>query len=393
MSSYHSKFTYLNKKSDKDLGWVIVHFDADNGETDSYLTQEQIYSDLYDGSRRILYGTKWSTTAQIKITVIKKSGGSFSLSECRSAYKWLTGNPSASWLDLYTDDSLEPKYGFLCTVRDVKPQKLDARTVGLNIYFESISPWAYSPLQTITREFGNDLYVLDDGVLSTLEDGTTLVVDDNGVLSNKEGYAGFVCSIMGTLNLQSKITMDITNPSDDLYSYVYMDVVFESEDGGGFIIENNTLQEYCIVAEVSQYEKVTLSSNHFITSSILNKTFGDYFNYVWPRLQPGVNNFTILVAGKGTLTFTYRYPMKVGDCAIDVNVYGDSLCCESYSGSGSGNDSGVVAWNDIVNTPTTIEGYGITDAYNKRDTDRMFKNISATVDSNKLTAMLDDILK
>ena len=142
MSSYHSSFKYLDKKSDEDLGWIISHFDPDNGEMDSSLSQEQVYSDSYNGTKRILYGTKYNSVANVKITVIKQDGSDFTLQECRNAYKWLTGKPEASWMDLYVGD--EVKYRLLCTIQDVKPQKMDARTVGLNIYCESVSPWAYS---------------------------------------------------------------------------------------------------------------------------------------------------------------------------------------------------------------------------------------------------------
>ena len=49
MSSYHSSFTYLNKNSQEDFKWVITHFDPDNGETDSFLSQDQIYTESYNG--------------------------------------------------------------------------------------------------------------------------------------------------------------------------------------------------------------------------------------------------------------------------------------------------------------------------------------------------------
>ena len=149
MSSYHSSFSYLEKNSAKDFGWIISHFDPDNGETDSNLSQDQVYSDSYNGAKRNLYGTRWNSVATVKITVIKQDRGTFTLGECREAYKWLTGNPEASWMDLYIGD--EVKYRLLCTIQDVKPHKMDARTVGLNIYCESLSPWAYSPLQTKTK--------------------------------------------------------------------------------------------------------------------------------------------------------------------------------------------------------------------------------------------------
>ena len=44
VSSYHSSFSYLDKNSKNDFGWIIAAFDPDNGEMDSYLSQEQILS-------------------------------------------------------------------------------------------------------------------------------------------------------------------------------------------------------------------------------------------------------------------------------------------------------------------------------------------------------------
>lgn len=345
MSSYHSKFTYLNKNSKDDLGWIIVHFDPDSGETDSYLSQEQVYTDLYNGSRRILYGTKWNEVVLIKITVIKQDGGSFSLSECRNAYRWLTGNPNASWLDLYAGDTDEIKYSFLCTVQGVKPQKLDSRTVGLNIYFESVSPWAYSPIQTVTCSIEEKLTIDEDGVLSADNQYVVFSVDENGVLHNSnteqpnitdDGTVYFNYTYITEYTSDSTVTgsddssvITIDNQSDDLYTYVYLDTVFINTISDYLSIKNITLDEETIITGLAINEKVTLSSGQFIISDKPNKIFGDTFNFVWPRLGPGINEFAISTSSEGTIQFKYRYPIKIGDCAIDVDVSGGGIdVCE-----------------------------------------------------------------
>ena len=46
------------------------------------------------------------------------------------------------------------------------------------------------------------------------------------------------------------------------------------------------------------------------------------------------------------------------------NIYTWSLTEETYVIVGGG---GPVYWEDILNTPTTLVGYGITDAYNKTE--------------------------
>ena len=374
MSSYHSSFKYLDKKS-TDLGWIIAHFDPDNGETDSYLSQEQIYSESYNGAKRTLYGTKYTSVANVKITVIKQNGNDFTLQECRDAYRWLTGNPEASWMDLYIGD--EVKYRLLCTIQDVKPQKLDARTVGLNIYCESLSPWAYSPQITSSH------------------------------------------SISGSQ------TIEINNESDDLYTPVYMKTVYTNTNGSSLVINNTSIGETTEISSLVTNEVVTLDNNMMITSDKPSKVFGNSFNFTWPRLKAGINKLN--VSGTGNITFEYCYPIKMGDCATDINIVRDPICDENnniqvdmlpwerisnkpstLSGYGLSSDvaskyynkteinsmleslepSGdtTVYWSSIKNKPTTIQGYGISDVYTKNEIytkteiDNRLKNLSSSGD-------------
>lgn len=443
MSSYHSNFSYLNKNSQDDFGWIIVHFDVDDGETDSYLSQEQVYTNSYNGARRILYGTKWNSNAIVKITVIKQDGTSFSVAECRNAYKWLTGNPNASWLDLYVNKSPKlngsSKYGFLCTVQDVKPQKLDARTIGLNIYFESVSPWAYSGINTVSYSLDQSAEIVDDGVLSgpdtfkliginnngilrnnkaengafyAVEDGimefngelvvnsegvlygkkdkTPLSIDSNGVLYTNTNETGKLIFTDGVVDFDGPLKISINNETDDLYSYVYLDTTISNIAGGYISIKNVTLGENTIISGLGSAETVTLNSGQFISSDKPNKLFGNTFNFVWPRLAPGENEFVIDCSGTGFISFSYRYPIKIGDCAIDINVSEGGLCCGGNASSGT--ISGPVSWDSIVDTPTTIEGYGITNAYSKPEIDNKIGSADMRIDEEKLNEMLVSIL-
>jgi len=111
---------------------------------------------------------------------------------------------------------------------------------------------------------------------------------------------------------------------------------------------------------------------------------------VWPRLAPGVNEIIVSGSGIGSIEFTYRYPMKIADCVIDIYVSNDNCNCSDNT------SYGIVAWNDVVDTPTTIDGYGITDVYTESEIDYKFENISvecdATVDGTELNNMLADVL-
>jgi hypothetical protein len=329
MSSYHSSFTYLNRNSKNDLGWIIASFDSDNGEMDSYLSQEQIYTDSHRGTKRLLYGTRYNSVSTVRITVIKCGGSDFSVEECRSAYRLLTGNPVASWLDLYIGDELQ--YSFLGTVQDVKPYKMDARTIALVIYFESVNPWAYSPIQTLECSFGQALSV-NDGVVDASIDTVSLSVDANGVLYSDNNL--FRVTNDGTAYIDNSVTLQIYNKTDDLYTYIYPNVVFSNNNSDYVTIKNTTLNEETIITNMNVNEIITLSSGQFIISDIRNKIFGDNFNFVWPRLAPGLNNIIIDGSGSGRIDFTYRYPIKIGDCAIDTNMYYDGSSCEC-SGTGS----------------------------------------------------------
>lgn len=335
MSSYHSSFKYLNKKSDEDFGWIIVHFDPDNGETDSSLSQEQIYSESYNGTKRTLYGTKYNSVSNVKITVIKQDGSDFTLNECRNAYKWLTGNPEASWMDLYVGD--EVKYRLLCTIQDVKPQKMDARTVGLNIYCESLSPWAYSSQITLSQP----------------------IIDTQ--------------------------TIEINNESDDLYTPIYLKTIYENTKGDSLIINNATIGESTKVSGLVINEVITLDSNMMITSDKSSKVFGNSFNFIWPRLKAGINSLEII--GTGNITFEYYYPIKMGDCAITLNSASDPICSEDGS-----IQIDMLPWSRVSDTPSTLQGYGIKNAYTKAEIDEIFANINISSGDVYTKAEIDEKL-
>jgi hypothetical protein len=59
-----------------------------------------------------------------------------------------------------------------------------------------------------------------------------------------------------------------------------------------------------------------------------NKIFGDTFNFVWPRLVPGVNELVVSTNGNGYLDLSYRYPIKIGDCTMDIDAL--NYMCGDY---------------------------------------------------------------
>ena len=336
MSSYHTSFSYLGKNSYDDFKLQIVHFEnGDNGETNSYLSQESIYADSPRGTKRTLYGTKYSEVATLDITVMRPSGEEFGIEKTREIYKWLTGATQYSWMDLYIGN--EVKYRMLCFIQNVRPYKIDSRIVGFIITAESSSPWCFSPLQIISQ------------------------------------------------TLTGEETIQIDNPSDDMYTLTPMKTVFENTSGDSLTIINNTLDKTTQVNNLVVNEVITLSDNLMITSDKPSRIFGNDFNYVWPQLKSGVNDFTI--NGKGNITFEYIYCIKVGDCIGILNAASDPICDQ---------DGQIILdtldFSRISNLPTSLDGYGILDAYTKTEIDEKFANIDITGIDTYTKAEIDEKL-
>lgn len=386
MSLYYPSFNYMGVNSLKDKNLIVVHFDnSDSGEMETFLSMESVYTESAYGTRRIDYGARYNSVAVIKITVMKITGKDFTVAEVRDFLRWTTGVRKTSYLDLVEQGLV--KFSFLGRVTNVLQHKLDARTIGFTIEFESTSPWAYSPKKVIGFPLNTNLSVDENGVLGNSDESIPFEVDENGVLYNAMTDDGKLWLLGDGVVGTNIVTFDIDNPTDDLYNHVYLDVEFINYTSDFISIKNVTLNEETIINNISKNETINLSAEQFITSDIPNKIFGSTFNFVWPRLVTGNNRFDICCSGEGFIYISYRYPVKIGDCAIDVDVSGNDWCCGDNTDSPV---STIISWGDIVDTPTTIQGYGITDAYNMVEIDN--KIINTTVDETELHNMLSSIL-
>lgn len=329
MSSYHSSFTYLNKNS-AEQGYIIASFEPDNGFKDTFLGMDQISENYYDGTKKFLYGTRYNSTATISITLIKSDSADWTIDDNRKALKWLTGAKTASWLDLYQGSKIV--YSFLGTITSPQQYKLDGRVVGLSFEFASITPWAFSSPQMFDCTIGQLLSTTDDGVLFVSKgDAQEFKCDDGVVYLDDKLGKNLNVSDDGVLHIDNMYRETIINESDDLYTYIYLDIDYQNDNGTYISIKNATLGEESRIENVSPNEFIQISAKQFIISDIPNKLFGDDFNFVWPRLQPGENDFIIDGNGNGRAQFTYRYPIKIGDCAIDIDIGGNESsggCCD-----------------------------------------------------------------
>lgn len=267
---YQKKFM-LNNRSNTDFGLIVCAISPDDGEMDSFLTVEPVYTESFDGSKRYDYGAKYTETAVLYITMLKNNYADFSKRELREVLDWLTGLRKASWLDLYNDDGGEISFSFLGRVTNVKLQKLDARVIGLTAEFTSVSPWAYS-----------------------------------GINHNEMSLSG------------ASIRYSILNASDEVGVYVYPNVAFVNKTANGTLrIINHTTGEETLITNLGTNEVVNLDSNKTIYSDRPVKIFGDDFNFNWLRFAQGYNHLE--VTGTGHLTIEHRDIMKVAD-AFDDNL-------------------------------------------------------------------------
>lgn len=269
MSVYQRKFGYLNRFN-TDFGLQVVAFDPDDGEMDSYLSVESVFTDKFDGTRRYDYGAKYKETSMLYITMVKNNHADFSRTELREVLGWLTGLRKVSWLDLYNDDDGKISYSFLGRVTDVKLQKMDARVIGIKVEFTSVSPLAFSSVQKIEL----------------------------------------------TLN-GNKILVPVCNYSDEYSLYLHPNITFVNKsENGSLNIFNRTTGEETIINSLAMNEKVVLDTNKIIYSDNQMKIFSDDFNFVWPRLVHGYNH--LHVTGIGHLIIEYRNTFKFAD-AFDDN--------------------------------------------------------------------------
>ena len=276
MSVYHPSFNFLNKNSYDDYNLIVSHFDGDQGESDAWLGMDQIYSDSADGTRRIDYGAKFNSVAVPKITVIKPDGTDFLDIEVRQFLKWMTGFRKNSYLELCSwneaEEKWEVKIRFLGRVTKAYQQKLDARTIGLIVEFTTVSPFAYSPVQTVEMDL----------------DGNEVIVE-------------------------------LPHDSDDLDTLIDINVVFTNGNNNTLSISSDVMPQATEINDLLEGETITLSSNGFIVSDADRILGGNRFNYIFPKIGytgDMTKVDTLKVVGNGHIAFQYIYFIKIGDCAI-----------------------------------------------------------------------------
>lgn len=310
--------------SSKDFDLITgLAFDEDAGDTDTFLGREAVASESYNGHFKRVHTYKYNNVLTPKLTFIKEGYEDFTFEEQRKVLKWLTSRSTASFLTVYHDDSEVISYEILGGFTEVNTYKNGIGTViGITATFESVSPWAFSPLQIITKDVSNPA---DNAVIINLEtddpqsavyprititqtDDTVVAIDhamtdadnwvDGSVFKYENNY--YWIDADGTKHTSTSNTsnfdttsVSIRNVHTDIYNNVK---TFDS------LVKNNIINEVVVLD----------GANQVVASSRPARIFGDDFKgWSWIPLYEGQNK--LYFTGNCAVTIEYRTPIKCGD--------------------------------------------------------------------------------
>ena len=317
------KIRWHNMSSlDFDL-WTEISFDGDNGDIETHLSREAIVSESYNGAIKRAHGYRWEDTLMFSVTFIKKNYEDFTEQENRKILKWLTGVPNASFIDVYKDDSEVVEWCALGNWINVSQYKLsNGRVVGYIAEFESLMPWALSPLKTITKAISTSssftISVDTDEPQSPIypriiieQSAYHTVKVDHALTDDDEWLEGTVYYYDGTKQYYWLDSKGVKHTSDTNTSGITTSSV---------VIQNTHTDENQVtrvftskVKNNNKSEFITLDgANQVISSSRdVGRIFGDDFNWNWLPLFEGTN--TISVIGRCGVTIEWREPIKCGE--------------------------------------------------------------------------------
>ena len=269
------RFNYAGYSSEDFDLCCQLSFDDNSGEVSTFLSREAVASETYRGEIQRVSSYKYTDVLAPTITLVDKDFGEFDLDRQRKILRWLTSKYTPSFITIYHDDSNVVSYEILGAFTELNTYKNGSgRVIGFTCVYTSISPFAYSALQTITRT-----------ITDTTNNTFNIEVDSD----NEESA------------IYPRITIQKSGSGDVVITNTYADQNQQSRVVT-LQLKNNVNGETIVVD----------GANRVISSSHTNRIFGDDFvNWSWLPLYNETNNIT--VAGNCTVTFEYREPRKVGE--------------------------------------------------------------------------------
>lgn len=309
-----------------------LSFDSDDGETSTYLSREAVASETYRGDFKRVTSYKYSEVLAPKITFIDKDFGEFDAERQRKILKWLTSKDTASFVTIYHDDSEVISYEILGAFIDIQIYKNgNGRAVGIVATFESISPWAFSPLQTITKDVSKPddnkitINLETDDLQSavypriTIQHGNSNIITVNRAMGDQDNwvegsvfYDGDKYYWFDSKNNERITSTDNTSELETTSVSIRNVYTRDNDDVSTFdaLVKNNVIGEKVVLDGANR-----VISNYFMDESgketAGSRIFGDDFSWNWIPLYEGKNELSFV--GNCTVTVEFRYPIKCGE--------------------------------------------------------------------------------
>lgn len=304
-------------------------FDSDDGNTNTFLSREAVASETYKGTFKRVHNYKWSEVLAPTLTFIKEDFGDFNLEEERNIFKWLTSKDTPSFLTVYHDDSEVVSYEILGAFISIETYKLsNGRVVGFVAQFESISPWAFSPLRTVTKTISSPtdnkitINIKSDDAQNPVypritikqnAENSVVPVDHAYNIYEDEWLEGTVYKYTDT-DTDTYYWMDSTGvkwiENNNTSNIETTSVVLTNN----YTINNDTKSVSSKMKNNAKGEIIILDGANRIISSNrrLGRIFGDDFiNWTWLPLFEGKNEISVL--GNCEVIIEYRTPIKCGE--------------------------------------------------------------------------------
>lgn len=302
---------------------TCMTFDGDSGGTETYLNREAVASETYRGDFKRVSSYKYTESLAPTLTFIDKDFGNFDLERQRKIFKWLTSKDTASFLTIYHDDSEVVSYEILGGFTEIQTYKMgNGRVVGFTAVFESIAPWAFSSLKTITKDVSKPE---NNKITINLEtdDIQNAVYPRITIEQNAETNVISIGREMG--DNDNWVEGSVFRCGDTFYWIDDKGVKHTEQTNASNLkttsvsIRNTHTDEYGVISVFDTLVKKNVNgetivldgANRVVSSSAESRIFGDDFSWNWTPLYEGKNELSFI--GNCTVTVEYRTVVKCGE--------------------------------------------------------------------------------
>lgn len=312
-----------NGYSSIDLDLIIdCAFDSDSGETSSFLNREAVATDSYRGDYRRIHNFKWNEFFAPKFTFIKKDFSDFSAEDYRRLVSWLTSKSTTSVLTAYRDDSEVVEFECIGGWTEIQAYKLaNHRTVGVTAVFESITPWALSPVKTITQTITQPTIL---NIKCNTDDWESPVYPKIAIKQSNDTVVNITSAMASTIFNNDNYIDGTVYYCDGTYYWKAADesgqIVSYTDSANNSGLATTSVLLYNETANVKTYIKGNTANETIIidgankvvtTEKDARGVLGNDFAWEWLPLVYGDN--AIRIVGNCEITLSWREPIKLGE--------------------------------------------------------------------------------